>query len=79
MTDSTASDQAKTSEERIEQHLSHLSRTASRLELSVLGIEPGILSFICGPVFVVFISCMFLVFMFLMFAWAYCRPIAAAT
>ena len=74
MTGSTASDQAKTSEERIEQHLSHLSSTASRLELSVFGIEPGIRSFICGPVFVAFISCMSLAVMFLMFAWVYLSP-----
>ena len=68
MTDSTASDQAKTSEERIEQHLSHLSSTASWLQRSVSGIRYDIQSCVNGQVLVMGVAFMlFLVMLFIFF------------
>ena len=68
MNDSTASDQAKTSEERIEQHLKDLSSTASWLRVSVNGIGHDIQSYINGQVLVMGIASMFfLVMLFIVF------------
>ena len=68
MNDSTASDQAKTSEERIEQHLGDLSSTASWLRLSVNGIWDDIQFCINGQVLVMGIASMFfLVMLFIVF------------
>ena len=75
MTDSTATDQAKTSEDHIEQHLRYLSCAASCLQDSVNHIGRDIRSCINGPVFVTFsfLPC---------FSWSSgssCRPVPAAT
>ena len=74
MNDSTASDPAKTFEERIEQHLSHLSSAASCLQDSVNGIGHDIRSYINGAALVTGIASMFLVAMVLIVVWVFVSP-----
>ena len=79
MNDSTASDQAKTSEERIEQHLGDLSGTASWLRVSVDGIEDDIRSCISGQVLMMGIASMFFFSCFSLSSGSSCCPVTAAS